>query len=80
MPQDVRPTRDSLRTSHHSDEYDFGFMTVRVMKAMGLVKASPQAGKNRQASHSRKSVFNPWLENSQVYKMNLDYLSRWGRR
>lgn len=27
-----------LRTSHNSTEYDFGFLTVRVMKAMGLVK------------------------------------------
>lgn len=33
-----------LRTSHHSEEYDFGFMTVRAMKAMGLVKASPSGG------------------------------------
>lgn len=29
-----------LRTSHDSNEYDFGFMTVRVMRAMGLVKAT----------------------------------------
>lgn len=29
-----------LRTSHDSTEYDFGFLTVRVMKAMGLVKAT----------------------------------------
>ena len=27
-----------LRTSHDSTEYDFGFLTVRVMKAVGLVK------------------------------------------
>jgi fatty-acid desaturase len=30
-----------LRTSHDSSEYDFGFLTVRAMKAMGLVKATP---------------------------------------
>lgn len=29
-----------LRTSHNSTEYDFGFFTVRAMKAMGLVKAT----------------------------------------
>ena len=29
-----------LRTSHVLGEYDFGFFTVRVMKAMGLVKAT----------------------------------------
>jgi fatty-acid desaturase len=29
-----------LRTSHEATEYDFGFMTVRAMKAMGLVKAA----------------------------------------
>lgn len=29
-----------LRTSHDESEYDFGFMTVRVMKILGLVKAS----------------------------------------
>ena len=27
-----------LRTSHDAGEYDFGFMTVRAMKALGLVK------------------------------------------
>jgi fatty-acid desaturase len=30
-----------LRTSHARDEYDFGFLTVRVMKAMRLVKGTP---------------------------------------
>ena len=30
-----------LRTSHDTSEYDFGFLTVRVMKAIGLVKATP---------------------------------------
>lgn len=30
-----------LRTSHADDEYDFGLMTVRVLKRIGLVKASP---------------------------------------
>ena len=29
-----------LRTSHAPGEYDFGFLTVRAMKAMGLVKAT----------------------------------------
>jgi len=29
-----------LRLSHENSEYDFGFMTVKVMKALGLVKAS----------------------------------------
>lgn len=29
-----------LRTSHAEDEYDFGLLTVRVMKRLGLVKAS----------------------------------------
>ena len=29
-----------LRTSHDCSEYDFGLLTVRVMKAMGLVKAT----------------------------------------
>jgi fatty-acid desaturase len=28
------------RTSHAEDEYDFGLLTVRVMKRMGLVKPS----------------------------------------
>ena len=30
-----------LRTSHDETEYDFGFITVRLMKALGLVEASP---------------------------------------
>jgi len=29
-----------LRLSHDDSEYDFGFLTVKVMKAMGLVKAT----------------------------------------
>jgi fatty-acid desaturase len=29
-----------LRLSHDDDEYDFGFLTVKVMKQLGLVKAS----------------------------------------
>jgi len=29
-----------LRTSHDPTEFDFGFMTVRFMKSLGLVKAS----------------------------------------
>lgn len=33
-----------LRTSHDENEYDFGFMTVRLMKSLGLVKASATGG------------------------------------
>ena len=29
-----------LRLSHHESEYDFGFLTVKVMKALGLVQAT----------------------------------------
>jgi fatty-acid desaturase len=29
-----------LRLTHHPAEFDFGFATVRVMKMLGLVKAS----------------------------------------
>lgn len=29
-----------LRTSHDESEYDFGFITVRIMKSLGLVEAS----------------------------------------
>jgi len=29
-----------LRLSHHDSEYDFGFLTVKVMKQLGLVKAT----------------------------------------
>jgi len=29
-----------LRTTHHPEEYDFGFLTVKAMAAMGLVKPS----------------------------------------
>jgi fatty-acid desaturase len=29
-----------LRLSHHESEYDFGFLTVKAMKALGLVRAS----------------------------------------
>jgi fatty-acid desaturase len=29
-----------LRLSHDKSEYDFGFLTVKVMKSLGLVKAS----------------------------------------
>jgi stearoyl-CoA desaturase (delta-9 desaturase) len=29
-----------LRLSHHSSEYDFGFLTVKVMKSLGLVRAT----------------------------------------
>jgi len=31
-----------LRLSHDESEYDFGFLTVRVMKALGLVQATPK--------------------------------------
>jgi stearoyl-CoA desaturase (delta-9 desaturase) len=30
-----------LRLSHDESEYDFGFLTVRAMKSLGLVKATP---------------------------------------
>jgi fatty-acid desaturase len=30
-----------LRNSHDESEYDFGFITVRAMKALGLVKPTP---------------------------------------
>lgn len=33
-----------LRTSHDESEYDFGFLTVRAMKSMGLVKATHSGG------------------------------------
>ena len=33
-----------LRTSHDPSEFDFGFMTVRIMKSLGLVKASRTGG------------------------------------
>jgi len=29
-----------LRLSHEDSEYDFGFLTVKVMKALGLVRAT----------------------------------------
>jgi fatty-acid desaturase len=29
-----------LRLSHDESEYDFGFLTVKVMKRLGLVKAT----------------------------------------
>lgn len=31
-----------LRLSHDESEYDFGFLTVKVMKGLGLVKATPK--------------------------------------
>lgn len=31
-----------LRLSHDESEYDFGFLTVKAMKALGLVKATPK--------------------------------------
>ena len=34
-----------LRTSHDVKEYDFGFLTVRAMKRLGLVKATPIGAK-----------------------------------
>ena len=34
-----------LRLSHDDSEYDFGFMTVKAMKALGLVRASETGGK-----------------------------------
>jgi fatty-acid desaturase len=29
-----------LRLSHNESEYDFGFITVKIMKSLGLVKAT----------------------------------------
>ena len=34
-----------LRLSHDESEYDFGFLTVRAMKSLGLVKATRKARK-----------------------------------
>jgi len=34
-----------LRLSHHESEYDFGFLTVKVMKSLGLVKATARGEK-----------------------------------
>jgi fatty-acid desaturase len=33
-----------LRLSHDESEYDFGFSTVKVMKRLGLVKATARGG------------------------------------
>ena len=33
-----------LRLSHADDEYDFGFKTIKWMKALGLVEATPKGG------------------------------------
>ena len=34
-----------LRLSHHESEYDFGFLTVKVMKSLGLVQATARGEK-----------------------------------
>jgi hypothetical protein len=34
-----------LRLSHLESEYDFGFLTVKAMKALGLVKATTRGEK-----------------------------------
>ena len=34
-----------LRLSHSSEEYDFGFQALRLMKRLGLVKASNTGGR-----------------------------------
>ena len=34
-----------LRLSHHESEYDFGFLTVKVMKSLGLVQATERGEK-----------------------------------
>jgi hypothetical protein len=34
-----------LRLSHNDSEYDFGFLTVKAMKYLGLVKASERGEK-----------------------------------
>ncbi len=37
-----------LRLSHEESEYDFGFMTVKVMKALGLVRATSRGAEAAQ--------------------------------
>jgi len=44
-----------LRTSHDSSEYDFGFLTVRALKALGLVKAT-SAGAQMPAGVALKEI------------------------
>ncbi len=39
------------RTSHREDEYDFGLLTVRVMKRMNLVKASQSGAQMPECVH-----------------------------
>jgi fatty-acid desaturase len=39
-----------LRLSHSPDEYDFGFQAARLMKRLGLVKASHAAGGSPRGS------------------------------
>lgn len=46
-----------LRTSHDSTEYDFGFLTVRAMKAMPLVKASSSGAQKPEGIAASRSRF-----------------------
>lgn len=46
-----------LRTSHDSTEYDFGFLTVRALKSMGLVKATASGAQLPAGIALRESGF-----------------------
>jgi fatty-acid desaturase len=46
-----------LRTSHTPGEYDFGFLTVRVMKAMGLVNATSSGAQKPEGIPLRSTGF-----------------------
>ena len=46
-----------LRTSHTRGEYDFGFLTVRVMKAMGLVNATSSGAQKPEGIPLRSTGF-----------------------
>ena len=41
-----------MRLSHSPDEYDLGFHVARLMKKLGVVKASPSGGLRAEASES----------------------------
>ena len=46
-----------LRTSHDESEYDFGFLTVRAMKAIGLVKATASGAQKPEGITLREVGF-----------------------
>ncbi len=52
-----------LRLSHSDSEYDFGFLTIRAMKALGLVTATPQ-GRDDPGGRVTNS---PWLLKSRRF-------------